>query len=134
MSVIKWDITVVHIVDHINNMNQDIKDIVIDVLEPRLESHIQAQNKLHEDLHNKLIKAVEEKIDAKVNGKIDRIKEQLDRQDKILSSLDTRIKPFEEGVSWFTRAKSGAGWVAGFLTSIALIGGSIMWLIDRIRQ
>lgn len=116
-------------------MNHDkIVDLIDDRISQRFESWVQTQQKLHQDFHEKMITAVEQKMDAKFNGKVDNIKKQLDSQDIVLKSLDERIKPFEDGISWFTRAKNGAGWIAGFSASIALIWGSMVWIINQLNK
>lgn len=116
-------------------MNQkEVVDIIDDRISQRFESFAQTMNALHKDSHDKILIAVEAQIKTTVNGKIDAIKKQLDSQDVVLKSLDERIKPFEDGVSWFTRAKNGAGWVAGFSASIALIWGSMVWIINQLNK
>ena len=122
------------IINVVNVMNHDKTVVLIDDrISQRFESWVQTQQKLHQDFHDKMITAVEQKMDAKFNGKVDNIKKQLDNQDTILKSLDNRIKPFEDGVSWFTRARNGTGWVAGFLGAIALIWASLIWIIDHLK-
>jgi hypothetical protein len=112
---------------------EELINVIDDRLEKRFESYAQVQQQLHESFHNKMLSAVETQIKTTVNGKIDRIDKKMDAQDIILKSLDERIKPFEDGVSWFTRAKNGAGWVAGFVGSIVVIGGGIMWLYNQFK-
>lgn len=115
-------------------MTEELIAQIDDRLERRFESYAQVQQKLHEDYHAKMLAGVEQQIKITVNGKIDRIDKKMDAQDVILRSLDERIKPFEDGISWFTRAKNGAGWMAGFTGSLAIIGGSLIWILDKIRQ
>lgn len=111
-----------------NKMSEEIISQIDDRLEKRFESYAQVQNALHKDLHDRLLIAVETQIKTTVNGKIDAIKKQLDSQDIVLKSLDERIKPFEEGVSWFSKSKTAITWLAGFITPLAIVGGAIMWL------
>lgn len=110
-------------------MNKDeVIDVVDDRISERFESLAQTLNKLHEDYHNKTVKAVEEQVKTTVNGKIDKIQKTLENQDIILKSLDERIKPFEEGVSWFSKSKTAVTWLAGFITPLVIISGAVMWL------
>lgn len=115
-------------------MTEELISQIDDRLEKRFESYAQVQQRLHEDYHAKMLAGVEQQIKITVNGKIDRIDKKMDAQDVILKSLDERIKPFEDGISWFTRAKNGAGWVAGFSASIALIWGSMVWIINQLNK
>lgn len=116
-------------------MNQkEVVDIIDDRISQRFESFAQTMNALHKDSHDKIIIAVENKMDAKFNGKVDGIKKDMDEIRMYLKSLDERVKPFEDGVSWFTKTKNGVGWLAGFITPIAIVGGAIIFLIDLIKK
>lgn len=125
-------------------MSDELISQIDERIEKSRESMIQTFNKLFLD-HKEEVKQT---IKETVNGKIDKMsqenrgfhKQQEEENQKkfemltmILEKLDSRIKPFEEGVSWFTRAKNGAGWVAGFLTAITLIWASLGWLINHIK-
>lgn len=110
----------------------EITSIVDDRMSQRFESLAQTLNALHQDYHVKMLDAVEKQIKIVVNGKIDKIQTSLEKQDTILASLDSRIKPFEDTKHWFQDAKKGAGWIAGFLTSITLIIGALMYIVKKI--
>lgn len=102
----------------------EILDLVMDTLETRFESYAQTQIKMHTEYHEKLLSAVETQIKTTVNGKID----------KIQKTLDERLRPFEDTRNWFVSFKSGATWLAGFITPLAIIGGVLMWVIKEIKQ
>ncbi len=109
-------------------MPEEIQEKIEEFVEKRMESWVQVQQKLHEDYHQKMISAVEVQIKTTVNGKIDKIDKKIDAQDVILKSLDERIKPFEDGVSWFSKSKTAITWLAGFITPIVIVSGAIIWL------
>lgn len=79
---------------------EDIKSLVVDVLEARFESYAQSQIKLHSEYHEKLLNAVDEKLDSTidksigkyVNGKIDKIQRQMDSQDVVLVEVKSLLE------------------------------------------
>lgn len=105
----------------------EIIDIIDDRLELRFESYAQSQILLHNEYHEKMRQTVENQIQVTVNGKIDKIQKSID-------NLTEQITPVTDTRKWFSDLKSGAGWVAGFLTPLAIIGGMLMYVFKQIKQ
>lgn len=112
---------------------EEIKVIVEDFAERRIEASIAVFNKLFLSSKEEIKKVVLENMDKKFNGNMERLNVRMDKQDEILKRLDERLKPFENTRNWFQEAKGGLGWVAGFLTSITLIIGAVIYLIKWLK-
>lgn len=112
---------------------EEIKAIVEDFTEKRLESAIAVFNKLFLSSKEEIKQVVLDNMDKKFNGNMERLNKRMDDQDEILKRLDERIKPFEMTRNWFQEARGGLGWVAGFLTSITLIVGAIIYLLKWLK-
>lgn len=100
---------------------------------------------MSEELKSILIRELKETVSTEiqrtVNGKIDslkkdaeHIKNHLAEQDKILISLDERIKPFEETVGWFSKFKAGVVWLAGLILPMGVVIGVGKFILNFIRQ
>ncbi len=112
-----------------NEQDKHIEEVAKDFIEKRMESVIGVFNNLFLDHREEMKTLVIDNMDKKFNGNMEKLNVRMDKQDIILKRLDERIKPFEETRTWFQDAKKGTGWVAGFLTSITLIVGAIIYLL-----
>lgn len=112
---------------------EEIKEIVEDFTERRIEASIATFNKLFLSSKEEIKQVVLENMDKKFNGNMERLNLRMDKQDDILKRLDERLRPFEDTRNWFQEAKGGLGWVAGFLTSITLIIGAVIYLFKWLK-
>lgn len=129
-----------------------MSQVTEDYIELRLQSHSKAMdnvvNQLSKDfksLKDDIPSTIIDTIKVTVNGKIDKLQQEFtanrEAQEKIhdelskkMDLLSKQIAPFVETKHWFANFKTGATWIAGFITPLALIGGVLMYLIDQIKN
>lgn len=116
-----------------HDLKKEVEELVNDFSEKRFQSIIGMFNELFLDHKEEMKRVVIENMDKKFNGNMEKLNIRMDEQDKILKSLDQRIQPFEKTKNWFQMAKTGAIWIAGFITPITIIIAAIMYIKQWIK-
>ena len=126
------------------NLQDDTKEYINDYVEMRVSHSRQTDDAMHNSLHREIqgvkeelgtikdvvVCAVTEAVKITVNGKIDRIKMQLDEQDKMLKKIGLDTIPAVTTFDWLMTGGKAVMWLCA---AIASVGGAIFMIIKLIE-